>query len=261
MDLKSEKALFGRDEPSLPEVASAQKRPRPARFRKFLAHVGIAVSLFLLYDTYHSQHSLNFLNVGTRAFDNYVKRVEDSFLAVPSTESAITNSRHYATHPHLAGAPEDLQDAKDILSLFQKEFGISSSAEPIFDAGSTESREATLTTTSKLNKPNAWIDVYFPVMNTANADGISLELFGSDGKSVWTADLLEDGDPGDETAAKYKHAIPPFHGFSASGEATGQIVYADYGTKDDYDKLVASGVDLTGKIILTRYGGIFRGLK
>ncbi|KAF8833188.1 Zn-dependent exopeptidase [Paxillus ammoniavirescens] len=98
-------------------------------------------------------------------------------------------------------------------------------------------------------------------MNTANADGISLELFGSDGKSVWTADLLEDGDPGDETAAKYKHAIPPFHGFSASGEATGQIVYADYGTKDDYDKLVASGVDLTGKIILTRYGGIFRGLK
>ncbi|KIL00497.1 hypothetical protein PAXRUDRAFT_821584 [Paxillus rubicundulus Ve08.2h10] len=273
MDLKSEKVLFGRDEPSLREVASAQKLPRPARFRKFLARVSIAVSLILLYNAYHSQHSLNFLNIGTKVnswkhscsgskkFDNYVKRVEDNFLAVPSIESAITNSRYYATHPHLAGAPEDLQDAKDILSLFQKEFGISSSAEPIFDAGSTESREATLTTTSKLNKPNAWIDVYFPVMNTANADGISLELFGLDGESVWAADLLEDGDPRDETAAKYKHAVPPFHGFSASGEATGQIVYANYGTKDDYDKLLASGVDLTGKIILTRYGAIFRGVK
>ncbi|KAF9226683.1 Zn-dependent exopeptidase [Gyrodon lividus] len=271
MDLKSEKALFAHDEPSLPQVASARSRPRPARFPKFLACVGIAVSLFLLYDAYHSQHSVNIGNKimawelsstgGKKSFDNHVKRVEDSFLAVPSTESAITNSRYYATHPHLAGASEDLQDAKDILSFFQKEFSIPSLAEPIFDAGSTDSREATLSTTSKLSKPNAWIDVYYPVLNTGNADGISLELFDPDGESVWTADLLEDGDPGDETAAKYKHAIPSFHGFSAAGEATGQIVFANYGTKDDYDKLVASGVDLTGKIILARYGANFRGLK
>ncbi|KIJ69966.1 hypothetical protein HYDPIDRAFT_78885, partial [Hydnomerulius pinastri MD-312] len=157
--------------------------------------------------------------------------------AVPSTESALAASRHYATHPHLAGAPEDFQDAKDILSLFQTD------------------------TTSKLNHPSAWIDVYYPVMNTGNADGISLEILGSDGRPVWTADLLEDGDPGDETAAKYKHAIAPFHGLSAAGEVTGQIIYANYGTKDDYDKLTAVGVDLTGKIVLARYGANFRGLK
>lgn len=182
--------------------------------------------------------------------------------AVPSTESAIANSRYYATHPHLAGSPEDLQDAKDILSLFQNELGISSSSvDPIFDAGSPESREATLSTTSKLKSPNAWIDVYYPVMNTGNADGISLEILGQDGGSIWTADLLEDGDPRDETAAKYKHAIPSWHGLSAAGEAAGPIVYANYGTKEDYEKLVAMGVDLTGKIVLARYGGIFRGLK
>jgi N-acetylated-alpha-linked acidic dipeptidase len=182
--------------------------------------------------------------------------------AIPSTESAIANSRYYATHPHLAGSSEDFQDAKDILSVFQKEFGISSSsAEPIFDAGSPESREATLNTTSNLKSPNAWIDVYYPVMNTGNADGISLELLGQDGGSVWTADLLEDGDPGDETAAKYKHAIPSWHGLSAPGEATGPIVYANYGTKEDYDQLDAMGVDLAGKIVLARYGSTFRGLK
>ncbi|KAF9238740.1 Zn-dependent exopeptidase, partial [Melanogaster broomeanus] len=255
MDLKSEKALFGRDEPSLPEVASAHTRPRPARFRNFLARHSLGV--------YNNVKAWKPSCASRKKyFDIYAKHIEDSFLAVPSTESAITNSRHYGTHPHLAGAPEDLQDAKDILSVFQEEFGISgSSAVPIFEAGSTESREATLTTTSKLNKPNAWIDVYYPVMNTGNADGITLELLGSDGESVWTADLLEDGDPGDETAAKYKHAIPPFHGFSASGEAIGQLVYANYGTKDDYDKLTASGVDLTGKIVLARYGANCRGLK
>lgn len=181
---------------------------------------------------------------------------------VPSNESAIANSRHYATHPHLAGSSEDLQDGKDILSFFQNEFGISSSSvEPIFDAGSPDSREATLSTTSKLKSPNAWIDVYYPVMNTGNADGISLEILGQDGGSIWTADLLEDGDPGDETAARYKHAVPSWHGLSAAGEAAGPIVYANYGTKEDYDQLVAMGVDLTGKIVLVRYGAIFRGLK
>lgn len=157
---------------------------------------------------------------------------------------------------------EDLQDAKDVLFFFQSEFGISPSfVEPIFDAGSPESRSATLSTTSELKSPNAWIDVYYPVMNTGNADGISLEILGQYGQPIWIADLLEDGDPRDETAAKYKHAIPPWHGYSAAGQAAGPIVYANYGTKDDYDKLEGMGVDLTGKIVLARYGANFRGLK
>ncbi|KAG6378629.1 hypothetical protein JVT61DRAFT_12899 [Boletus reticuloceps] len=138
--------------------------------------------------------------------------------AVPSTESALANSRYYATHPHVAGSQQDLQDAKDVLSFFQTEFGISStSVEPIFSAGSRESRQATLGITSGLKSPNAWIDIYYPVMNTGNSDGISLEILGQDGDSIWTADLLEDGDPGDKTAAEYKHAIPPWHGLSAGG--------------------------------------------
>ncbi|KAF8551485.1 Zn-dependent exopeptidase [Imleria badia] len=269
MDLKSDKGTV----PTLPEVVTTQRRKGPtARFQKFLTHVGVALSLFLLYDLSHSKHSFQVAHKikpwkhscsgGNKSFDNYINRVEGAFLAVPSTESALASSRYYATHPHLAGSQADLQDAKDVLSFFQNEFGISSSSvEPIFDAGSPESRQATLSTTSELKSPNAWIDVYYPVMNTGNADGITLDILGQDGESIWTADLLEDGDPADETAAKYKHAIPPWHGLSAAGEAAGRIVYANYGTKDDYDKLVAMGVDLTGKIVLARYGANFRGLK
>lgn len=286
MDLKSEKG----DQHSLPGVAfTAHQRPRHVRFQILLTRVGIALSL-LLYASFRFQypsqvaqkikawtHSCSAVN---NSFDNHISRVEDAFLsalpmsrvqqltprmfhsAVPTTESAIANSRYYATHPHLAGSSEDFQDAKDILSLFQTELGISSpSVDPIFDAGSPESQEATLSTTSKLKSPNAWIDVYYPVMNTGNADGISLGILGQDGSSVWTADLLEDGDPRDETAAKYKHTIPSWHGLSAAGEAAGPIVYVNYGTKDDYDKLVRMGVDLTGKVVLARYGAVFRGLK
>lgn len=182
--------------------------------------------------------------------------------AIPSPESALAASRDYATHPHLAGAVEDFQDAKDILALFQSEFGIPTPAtEPIYPAGSSESRDATLSSTSKLSKPAAWVDIYYPVMNTGNADGMVVELLSDRDEPYWKADLLEDGDPRDETAAKYKHSVPPFHGLSAAGEAIGQLVYANYGTKDDYDKLVEAGVNLTGKIILARYGANFRGLK
>ncbi|KAG6332167.1 hypothetical protein ID866_6926 [Astraeus odoratus] len=194
--------------------------------------------------------------------DHYASRVEEVFLSVPSTESVLNTSRHYASHPHLAGAAEDLQDAKDVLSFFQSEFGITPpSIPPIFDAGSRESRESTISITSTLEHPAAWVDVYYPVMNTGKADGITLSILGSDERPIWTADLWEDGDPADDTAAKYKYSIPPWHGLSASGEVVGQIVYANYATKDDYDRLVEIGVDLTGKIILARYGANYRGLK
>jgi N-acetylated-alpha-linked acidic dipeptidase len=65
----------------------------------------------------------------------------------------------------------------------------------------------------------------------------------------------------DPEAAKYRDAVPTFHGLSRDGDVTGQLVYANYGSREDYAKLVKDGVNLTGKIVLTRYGGIFRGLK
>lgn len=55
--------------------------------------------------------------------------------------------------------------------------------------------------------------------------------------------------------------MPTFHGLSRDGDVLGELVYANYGSKEDYNKLVELGVNLTGKIVLTRYGGIFRGLK
>ncbi len=52
-----------------------------------------------------------------------------------------------------------------------------------------------------------------------------------------------------------------FHGYGASGEVTAQVVYANYGDVDDFAKLAALGVDVRGRVVLVRYGKIFRGLK
>jgi N-acetylated-alpha-linked acidic dipeptidase len=89
----------------------------------------------------------------------------------------------------------------------------------------------------------------------------SLEILDKNGSIVWTADLEEDGDPLDEDAAKARTAVPVFHGLSKGGNVTGEVFYANYGRQEDYDAVQLSGVNITGKIALVRYGGIFRGLK
>jgi N-acetylated-alpha-linked acidic dipeptidase len=146
-----------------------------------------------------------------------------------------------------------------MLELFQTEFGVASTPElPIFDAGSSQSQSATLGIVNT-TKPTAWIDVYYPVLNLPLDR--SLEIIDDDGTSVFSADLVEDGDPRDPEAAKYRDYIPTWHGLSSSGDVTGHLVYANYGSHEDYEKLDNAGVSLKGKIVLTRYGGLFRGLK
>ena len=55
--------------------------------------------------------------------------------------------------------------------------------------------------------------------------------------------------------------IPTFHGYSFSGDASAEYVYVGRGQQVDFDRLLALGVELEGKIALARYGGPFRGLK
>ncbi|KAF6762612.1 vacuolar protein sorting-associated protein 70 [Ephemerocybe angulata] len=190
------------------------------------------------------------------------EKAEELFLTVPDAESALAASRAYATHPHLAGSTEDFDDAKTILKLFQEELGVRPPKEdPIFPAGSHRSRISTLGLTSHFapRHPTAWIDTYYPVLNTPLER--TLQLLDKDNNVVFDADLVEDGDPLDPEAAKYKDAVPAWHGLSFDGTATGQFVYANYGTQEDYAELIGKGVNLTDKIVLARYGGIFRGLK
>lgn len=59
-------------------------------------------------------------------------------------------------------------------------------------------------------------------------------------------------------------ALPPMLAYVASGDATGELVYANYGSIEDYARLEQMGVSLQGKIVLFRYGGptrLMRGVK
>ncbi|EMD40935.1 hypothetical protein CERSUDRAFT_71180 [Gelatoporia subvermispora B] len=178
---------------------------------------------------------------------------------VPNPISAVDASVQYATKPHMAGTEGDFKTATDFLELFQTELGaVAPESPPIYSAGTVESQNATLSIPS-LHTPTAWIDVYYPVMNTALDR--SIQILDDDGNAVWTAELEEVADDTDPDAGKYYDAVPAWHGLSKGGEAKGKLVYANYGRQEDYDDLEAKGVDLNGTIVITRYGGIFRGLK
>jgi len=72
--------------------------------------------------------------------------------------------------------------------------------------------------------------------------------------------LVEAPNPADKDSAS-PDAFPAFHGYGVSGDVTGQVVYANYGTPDDFAALDRLGIDVKGRVVLVRYGAVFRGLK
>jgi N-acetylated-alpha-linked acidic dipeptidase len=179
---------------------------------------------------------------------------------IPNAQSALEASRLYATHPHLAGSVEDFADARTILALFQSELNIAAPpAPPIFPAGSPASQAATRGV-PHLSAPSAWIDIYYPILDTPLSH--SLDILGADGTVSASFALEEVGDPRDPEAYKYQDAVSAWHGLSADGDVTGRLVYANYGSREDFAELVDRGVNITDKIVLVRYfGALTRGLK
>ena len=52
-----------------------------------------------------------------------------------------------------------------------------------------------------------------------------------------------------------------WNAFSGSGDVTGEVVYANFGRREDYLALDSMGVQIAGRVVIARYGGNFRGYK
>lgn len=79
-------------------------------------------------------------------------------------------------------------------------------------------------------------------------------------KTKYECNLEEDVLDEDPTSG-LDNRVPTFHGYSASGNVTGQYVYVNFGTYWDFEDLVKANVSLKGNIAIAKYGRIFRGLK
>ena len=87
---------------------------------------------------------------------------------------------------------------------------------------------------------------------------IALELLGP---KPFTATLSEPPVAGDATSSIRSGTLPPYNVYGGDGDVAAELVYVNYGMPDDYKELARRGIDVRGKIVITRYGGGWRGLK
>ena len=148
-------------------------------------------------------------------------------LAVPSPEKARAWLRTLTEEPHVAGTQADLRTAEFVRDKL-REWG--------WTADLVE---------------------YEVLLNYPVENSVELHLTEPEDRPL---KVMEDVHVPDKDSAD-PTAFPAFHGYGASGTAEGQVVYGNYGTPADFDALDAMGVDVKRRIVLLRYGGIFRGLK
>jgi N-acetylated-alpha-linked acidic dipeptidase len=87
---------------------------------------------------------------------------------------------------------------------------------------------------------------------------ISVELVAP---THFVARLTEPPIAGDRTSFKTKDELPAYNVYGADGDVTALLVYVNQGMPEDYKELERQGVSVKGRIVLTRYGGGWRGLK
>ncbi|WP_165064265.1 M28 family metallopeptidase [Paludisphaera rhizosphaerae] len=146
--------------------------------------------------------------------------------AVPTADNARKWLRTITAEPHPAGSPADEKTAKFVRDRLV-EWGWKAEIVPY---------------EVLLNQPSAP-----PTLGIDRPDALDLDI---DEEPIAT----------DKDSAN-SNAFPPFHGFGVSGSASGQVVYANYGKPEDFKQLEDLGIDVRDKIVLCRYGGLFRGLK
>lgn len=55
--------------------------------------------------------------------------------------------------------------------------------------------------------------------------------------------------------------LPTYNSYSADGDVTAELVFVNYGLPEDYEVLNKMGIDVKGKIVISKYGGSWRGIK
>ena len=151
---------------------------------------------------------------------------ESRFLAVPDSKLAEEHLRILTRVPHMAGTIEDKATADYVAQKF---------------------RDAGLET--EIVEYKVWMNYPAEISVDLMAPA-GVEMHGPSREHVQN-DAYQD-DP---------RVVIPFNGMSPSGDAEADVVYANYGTPEDFEKLEKLKVDVRGKIALVRYGQNFRGVK
>jgi N-acetylated-alpha-linked acidic dipeptidase len=153
------------------------------------------------------------------------RKLEENLQAIPDPARIESDLRHLTAEPHLAGTDASHRVAEWLRDQYRS-FG--------FDAD--------------IVTYSAWIP--FP-------HEVKIELVAPVHQKLGTPEQPFAGDKDTSDS----RAVMAFNSYSPSGDVTAPVVYANYGTEDDYRVLESLGVNVQGKIVLVRYGRVYRGIK
>ncbi|HEV7700423.1 MAG TPA: transferrin receptor-like dimerization domain-containing protein [Pyrinomonadaceae bacterium] len=134
--------------------------------------------------------------------------------------------KRLSARPHHLGSPYDKDNAEFIASQFRS-WGYDTKIESF--------------------------DVLFPTPKTRIVEMTSPTRFAMR--------LSEPPVKGDPTTTQQTEQLPTYNAYSTDGDVTGPLVYVNYGRPADYEELEKRGIDVKGKIVISRYGGSWRGIK
>ena len=155
------------------------------------------------------------------------QQIDRTFLAVPSAKIAGADLKTLTAAPHIAGSKEDYATAEFVAAKL-KAAGFETSTTPY----------------------KVWFNLPKEVRITAIAPDGQVLMAGPTREHV-------SGDPFDADP----RVVTPYNSSSPSCDITAEVVYANYGRPEDFQKLDDLHVSVKDKIVLVRYGNNFRGVK
>lgn len=153
------------------------------------------------------------------------QQLEQRAQAVPDSTRLRQYLEYIAAHAHNAGSPQSKAVAEHILGML-KSWGLDAHIEQF--------------------------EALLPYPTERQVEVV--------GPKPFTATLKEPPVPQDPTSSE-PNRLPPYNAYGASGDVTGEVVYANFGVPEDYIWLAKQGIDVKGKIVITRYGKSWRGIK
>ncbi|MBV9759137.1 MAG: M28 family peptidase [Acidobacteriaceae bacterium] len=153
------------------------------------------------------------------------QKLEQQVQAIPDPARLRRYMEFQAAEPHNAGSPRSKAVAEYILGNL-KEWGL-----------------------------DARIEEFEALMPYPTARQVEVL-----GPKRYVAKLKEPAVSVDPTSGQ-ANQLPTYNAYAASGDVTGQVVYANFGIPEDYEWLNKQGISVKGKIVITRYGKSWRGIK
>ncbi|KKA26307.1 hypothetical protein TD95_001774 [Thielaviopsis punctulata] len=199
----------------LPAMESSTVLLIAARAFATIVVVGI---IYLIFSTDLLTSIARKMGSGVHVSPEHLRMYMESHMSTSEMRDTV---QHFTSYAHIAGTEGDYELSRD---LHRK----------MLEAGLDE----------------VSMEEFYVYLNYPKEGGRAVEILGDNSQVEWSAKLEEDVHA--NVAAGHQTYV--FHGHSKSGTASGNLVYANYGTREDFKFLTEKGI-AKDSIVLVRSGG------